>query len=74
MGKQAEKFVVLGSLFGTGRSTFQATSETFRHTNRANAFVQSGKYSYFNELPQSGMEGVGVAGSNGAAVFTHSPL
>jgi hypothetical protein len=74
MGRQADKFVILGSMFGSERSTFQSTSEMFRHTNRAGSFVQSGKYTYFDDTPQAGMEGTGSARSNGAPVFTHSPV
>ena len=74
MGSQADKFVTLGGLFGTSRSTFQTTAETYRHTTKAGFFVQSGKYTYFNEEDQSGMEGVGTAGSKRPPVITHSPV
>lgn len=73
-GRQQEKFISAGTAHGTERSTFSATSEADRHTNRAGNFVGFGRYTFLGRDPARGAEGNSSAASTGLPVITPSSI
>ncbi len=79
MSYTEDRSATLGSLYGTERSRFMATSENHLHANNTREFVSSGRYRFYNASPSGpsapSMSGVITAAESANKVtFTHSAI